>query len=76
MVSGKITYKITERLSGAIEDSRLILDGVSVDITPYNDKVRYELDTFELNFSEDGNELTGTHSCELGTGDAVFNGVP
>jgi len=72
VVSGKITYKITERLSGAIEGSRFVLDGWSTEIIPFTDKVRYELDTFELNLSKDGNELAGTHSCKIGTGKAVF----
>jgi len=72
VTSGAITYKITERLSGIREGNLFILDGVSFEMTPSTDKLRYELDTFELSLSEDGNSLTGTHSCELGTGAADF----
>lgn len=72
VLAGTITYKIAEQLSGTIEENRVILDGVSSKMTPAKGKIRYQLDTFELDLSEDGNELRGTHSCSLGSGEASF----
>jgi len=72
VASGAITCGVTEQLSGAMEGSRLLLDGVSAEISPSTDRFRYALDTFELNLSEDRDLLTGTHSCDLGTGEASF----
>jgi len=72
VASGAITCGVTEQLSGAMEGSRLLLDGVSAEIRPSTDRFRYALDTFELNLSEDRDLLTGTHSCDLGTGEASF----
>lgn len=69
--SESAAFTITERLSGAFEGTRLLLDGIAVQVSPPSD-IRYALDSFDLTLSDDGAHLAGGHSCDLGTGDAGF----
>lgn len=63
---------ITEQLSGVQEGNRLLLDGIHCQISPPTHDVSYSLDSFEFTLSPDGAQLVGIHSCENGTGDALF----
>lgn len=65
-------FLIVERLSGIVDKGKVLLDGVSCDIRPGGEEQHYWLDTFELQYSTEGARLLGTHSCDLGSGEAMF----
>ena len=57
--SGASFYRITEELSGVRAGDRLLLDGVSAQLTPEKKDVRYQLDSFDLVITNDETELKG-----------------
>ncbi len=65
-------HSVTEELSGVRAGDRLLLDGVSAEITPAADDADFMLDSFDVAISGEGTELKGRHSCRLGQGEAVF----
>jgi hypothetical protein len=84
IVKGSLTIKVTseeeivtiiEEISGIIDKGKLMLDGVSPEVRPKKDKYKYQLDTFELQYSHDGTRLEGIHSCQMGKGDAIFERI-
>jgi hypothetical protein len=70
--AGTSEHHIVENLSGVRVGDRLLLDGVSAQVTPVADDVEYNLDSFDLLISQDETELNGRHSCARGHGEAVF----
>lgn len=69
---GEHSFKITEELSGVIQGEKLLLDGTTSEVRPSSAERKYQLDTFELEYSIEETELKGLHMCPLGQGGAVF----
>ena len=75
MFSWNRLQSVTEEFSGVRAGDRLLLDGISVKITPVADDVIFSLDSFELEIMAGGTELKNRHSCRVGAGEALFRQV-